>query len=470
MEMKNVTQNVTQNIGVNNGQSEDLYYKILGCNKCSIRAKCYAPVPWSGPRQARVLFMGDKPGKGEDMSGRPWSVDSPAGQEFTDLYLNSIGLKRHEVRVSNVHRCYVNSESDITNMVRENCWEWTVAEIEECQPEVIVAMGGPAIQTLLGDNDITVEDSSGIPVQRTIGNWQGWVFPVANPAFGMRSSEQMKGIYDDFQKLGKLLNGTYEWIKDSISESECRYEAWGESVELLWNEMVRAGNVSMDTETLPDGTLWCATVCWEPGTAWLLDREQVRSLGQIMAMATVMKSSARPTIWMHNSPFDIPVLKECGLDLEAYGKFGDTIVIPYMLNIQFKGLKTLAKQLCGMDMRDYMDVIRPYQEKWNREYIYKIRDWGFEKPGKGTSVSSKAKAAITKYEKGTAGLDKCWKNWEHHEEVEEALGPYKIISLADVPWEEAKKYACRDADATERIRRKLMEMLRRNGRAPHERG
>ncbi len=444
----------------------ETYNELLACQACVLREGCRSPVPWSGPPVSSVLFIGEKPGKGEDASLRPWS--GPAGREFDGYLARNAGLSRSQVRVTNVVRCYTGSDARITADVTEACHEWTVREVKESECGVIVPMGARAIKTILADGLATVESTRGYPewLQNAehLGGWSGWVFPMANPAFGMRAGgAEMQKIANDFDRFRRWMGGGSLEVVDEFAGKEA-YKAINDDDWEMWEwfttEMFSQEVISADTEWTPDGKLWCCTISWEPGEAWLLTPEQVCDIGEMWRFAP-LENTSNPRVCLHNSPADLPVLAEAGWVLDG-SEIEDTMVMSYVLQDLPQGLKDLAKLLCGIEMKDYEDTVKPAQEQLTEEYIRKIIAADFPKPAKGNSISSMAKAAITKFEKGTAGLEKCWPNWTRAgrvAEVEAELGPYPVASMASIPFEQALEYSCRDADATERVRRELKRRL-----------
>src|SRR5438034_5703187 len=74
----------------------------MGCTKCELHKSRTRAVPGEGPRDARIMFVGEGPGQNEDEQGRPFV--GAAGKFLTEL-LESIGLKRTDVFITNIVKC-----------------------------------------------------------------------------------------------------------------------------------------------------------------------------------------------------------------------------------------------------------------------------------------------------------------------------------------------------------------------------
>jgi len=79
-----------------------IHSKILECTKCELHKSRTKAVPGEGPRDARIMFVGEGPGQNEDEQGRPFV--GAAGKFLTEL-LESIGLKRSDVFITNIVKC-----------------------------------------------------------------------------------------------------------------------------------------------------------------------------------------------------------------------------------------------------------------------------------------------------------------------------------------------------------------------------
>lgn len=230
--------------------------------------------------------------------------------------------------------------------------------------------------------------------------------------------------------------------------------------------------ISIDTETLGlGGAPWSIQYSMRPGHGGLVfahDQGGLSKLGRVLA-------SPRVLTVVHNALFDLRVMSEMGIRPH---RVLDTMIMAYLLGESSLKLKVLAYRYAHMEMRTYMDVVRPYSEKMARPWLEQVREyeWADSEPvieenPDGTvhvrqpqNLSKRLKRFLNKYDAGTAkqGLVEYWTDKERVQDrdmVEPVFGEIPIATLADVPIEEAVNYAVADADSTGRIFPPLMEQI-----------
>jgi DNA polymerase len=130
------------------------------CIRCPLSATRNEVVFGAGNPNAKLMLIGQGPSLTDNATGLPYS--GPAG-EFLDTALRQAGLRRDDVWITNLHKCVATKESAQreTQNVRvvqrppkaeevAACAHWLEEEFFWVRPEVIVAIGGPAAQTLIG--------------------------------------------------------------------------------------------------------------------------------------------------------------------------------------------------------------------------------------------------------------------------------------------------------------------------------
>lgn len=126
------------------------------CHRCPLSAGPRAAgtrvcVPGDGPRPASVALYGEAPAANEEREGRPFVGD--AGREL-DAVLVRAGLSRADIFVGNVIRCRLPQEHKPNAEEVDACRYYTVQELAEVRPVVIVALGGSALKALTGQSKI----------------------------------------------------------------------------------------------------------------------------------------------------------------------------------------------------------------------------------------------------------------------------------------------------------------------------
>ena len=119
---------------------------IAPCTKCRLCESRTTTVPGEGAADARLVVVGEGPGRTEDATGRPFV--GQAGELLTKI-LAAIGLAREQVFICNVVKCRPPENRVPQYDEVSACVPYLYRQIELIGPKVILAMGGTASQTLL---------------------------------------------------------------------------------------------------------------------------------------------------------------------------------------------------------------------------------------------------------------------------------------------------------------------------------
>lgn len=176
--------------------------RIRRCERCTLAAGRTQAVPGIGPADARVMFVGEAPGRWEDERGEPFV--GTAGK-FFDTLLTSIGLRRADVYITNVVKCrpFVGPAPGRNRAPRpaeiEACRPWLLAELAIVRPEIVVPMGRVALDHFLPGRKIS--EVHGTP-QRMGGRT---ILPLFHPALARYGPLPRRTLLRDFRILGALL-------------------------------------------------------------------------------------------------------------------------------------------------------------------------------------------------------------------------------------------------------------------------
>ena len=178
---------------------EELRALVLECTRCGLSKGRTQVVFNDGTSKARVMVVGEAPGKKEDETGRPFV--GPAGK-LLDLLLMTIDLSRREsVYICNVLKCRPPGNRNPLPDEIESCRPFLERQIEVVSPEVILASGTFAAQWLtrsktpLGKLRGEVYSYQGVPLVVTY-----------HPAALLRNQGWRSATWDDFQLLRQLLD------------------------------------------------------------------------------------------------------------------------------------------------------------------------------------------------------------------------------------------------------------------------
>ena len=126
--------------------------QVTKCTKCELSETRNNSVPGKGNYKADVIFVGEAPGKNEDMKGEPFI--GIAGKKLT-MALESAGVTREEVYITNIVKCRPPKNRVPTTDERNTCQNYLEKEIEIIKPKIICILGNTAFNSLLNGNEIT---------------------------------------------------------------------------------------------------------------------------------------------------------------------------------------------------------------------------------------------------------------------------------------------------------------------------
>lgn len=175
----------------------------LGCPRCRLAETRRHVVFGEGDPRARIMVVGEAPGENEDRTGRPFV--GKAGK-LLDLLLATAGIARESVYICNVIKCRPPANRNPKADEVEACSPYLLRQVELVEPEVIVAFGTFAAQTLLG-TDTSIGRLRGRPHSyRPTPEHAGIpVVPTYHPAGLLRQRAWVPAVWDDLQRVRALI-------------------------------------------------------------------------------------------------------------------------------------------------------------------------------------------------------------------------------------------------------------------------
>ena len=168
--------------------------KPLGCQGCPAFNDGKSFVRPTGPKDAKIVLVGQGPGQDEALDGQPFV--GPSGKKL-DSWLVRAGIRRHECAVGNVVWCWLPGNRPPTQAEVEYCgkahWKPWLASLE--QARVVVAIGVPAATALLGKGKAKAGFIE--PYH------QGYILNVAHPAFILRGNFAEEPLQVEYLKIAK---------------------------------------------------------------------------------------------------------------------------------------------------------------------------------------------------------------------------------------------------------------------------
>jgi uracil-DNA glycosylase family 4 len=177
---------------------EELRNLIGDCRRCKLWQGRTHLVFGEGNPRARLVFVGEGPGRDEDMEGRPFVGE--AGRLLTRIIKNGMCLEREDVYICNVVKCRPPNNRVPERDEAEACLPFLKRQLEIICPEVICALGLTATQNLLG-RPFAMNRQRGIWI--SYGNVP--MMPTYHPAYLLRNPSAKRQVWEDVQKVMKFM-------------------------------------------------------------------------------------------------------------------------------------------------------------------------------------------------------------------------------------------------------------------------
>lgn len=179
---------------------EALRSHIGDCHRCPLGFTRTQVVFGVGDEKARVMLVGEAPGKNEDLKGEPFV--GAAGQLLNELLAHA-GLERGEVYIANVVKCRPPGNRDPEPVEIETCTPFLREQIRLIGPEVLVTLGNFATKFVL-------KTETGITRLHGTVHQAGrfTVLPIFHPAAAIYDRTKRDALFADFELLGRLLAGS----------------------------------------------------------------------------------------------------------------------------------------------------------------------------------------------------------------------------------------------------------------------
>src|SRR5215813_984812 len=168
---------------------------------CALKHTATKLVFADGNPQARVMFVGEAPGRDEDIEGLPFVGRSG---KLLDRMIAAIGLDRSKAYIANVIPWRPPGNRTPTPQETQICLPFIQRQIELVNPDVLVTLGNPSTQALIGTRE---------GIMRSRGKWFDYdtgtrtirALPTFHPAYLLRSPSYKRMSWQDLRAIAKLL-------------------------------------------------------------------------------------------------------------------------------------------------------------------------------------------------------------------------------------------------------------------------
>ncbi|HBO17084.1 MAG: Phage SPO1 DNA polymerase-related protein [Candidatus Moranbacteria bacterium GW2011_GWE2_35_2-] len=175
--------------------------KMSKCSKCSLRKNCSRVVFGEGNPNAKIMFVGEAPGKKEDETGRPFVG---AAGKFLNEMLAVIKLKREDVYIANVCKCRPPKNRDPLPEEIKLCWPWLEQQVKIINPKIIITLGRHSMERFISEEKIS-EAHGKLFVRKIKGLGERNFFTLYHPAAALYNGNIRQTLIQDFKKIPEVL-------------------------------------------------------------------------------------------------------------------------------------------------------------------------------------------------------------------------------------------------------------------------
>jgi DNA polymerase len=183
--------------------------EIAACRRCELHKSRTRAVPGEGSLHSKVMFLGEAPGRSEDEEGRPFV--GAAGRLLTKL-MESIGLRREEVFITNVVKCRPPGNREPRYEEISACSYFTDAIVALVNPSLIVTLGNYAgyyvFEMKGGVRWLGVSRMRGRLYRLKVLGQERAVVPTYHPAAALYNPQTLAFLQDDFTLIKEYVHGS----------------------------------------------------------------------------------------------------------------------------------------------------------------------------------------------------------------------------------------------------------------------
>jgi len=170
--------------------------RIFNCQKCPLAKTRTKAVPGEGSPDANLMFIGEAPGRDEDIQGRPFV--GRAGQLLTKI-IQAMKFRREDVYITNIVKCRPPNNREPEREEIQQCQAYLFEQIENIQPKVIVTLGNvPTHFFIPSKSGVTALRGTFYPFEDIL------VMPTFHPSYLVRNEGNRllkKNVWEDMKKV-----------------------------------------------------------------------------------------------------------------------------------------------------------------------------------------------------------------------------------------------------------------------------
>lgn len=182
--------------------------EVSVCRACRLYVKRIKTVPGEGSSNAEIFFIGEGPGKNEDLEGRPFVG---AAGKFLEEMLNAIGLKRQDVFIGNIVKCRPPMNRDPEEDEMRTCEQYLYRQLKIIRPKLIVTLGRFSLKVFIPNESISSVHGKLKRVRfKNVDHplyklGPVYVLPLYHPAAALYRGNMRQILMQDFKNIPKII-------------------------------------------------------------------------------------------------------------------------------------------------------------------------------------------------------------------------------------------------------------------------
>lgn len=172
---------------------------------CELKKTATQPVAGDGSANAEIVFIGEAPGKQEDLQGIPFVG---AAGKFLNEMLGEIGMKREDIYITNIVKYRPPNNRDPLPEEKDACREWLTDELKIIKPKLIIFLGRHSMNDFFPNEKISAVHGK-LLVKKFPNISTKYFFPLYHPAAALYNGSMRQTLIDDFKKIPLVLKKNF---------------------------------------------------------------------------------------------------------------------------------------------------------------------------------------------------------------------------------------------------------------------
>lgn len=165
-----------------------------------LRAQATQLVMGDGSANADIVFIGEAPGKNEDIQGKPFVG---AAGKFLNIMLETAGLERSDVYITNIVKYRPPNNRDPLPQEKVEFWPYLLRQLKIINPKVVITLGRHSGSAFIPN--LQISRDHGIPQVITVEGRKHTFIPLYHPAAALYNGGLRQTLIDDFMNAVKLV-------------------------------------------------------------------------------------------------------------------------------------------------------------------------------------------------------------------------------------------------------------------------